>query len=217
MCAQRLARHPRARPAACLASLHPARHRRRAHRHCCAPRGPRCSTPRASEILDLISSWWTCTHGHSHPEAQRGAGATGGAVRACDVRGLHASAGRRPCRAPGAASARRSHPRVLLRRRLDLGRSRAQDRLSILGQSRRAAARLLLAFDGGYHGDTLGAMSVGRGSQMFSPFRDLMCEVCVLPFPYDLRGRRGGGGARGRRAVRASRRCSPIADRRSPR
>ncbi|MGV1014894.1 MAG: aminotransferase class III-fold pyridoxal phosphate-dependent enzyme, partial [Methyloceanibacter sp.] len=21
-----------------------------------------------NEILDLVSSWWTCTHGHSHPE-----------------------------------------------------------------------------------------------------------------------------------------------------
>ena len=21
-----------------------------------------------NEILDLVSSWWTCTHGHSHPK-----------------------------------------------------------------------------------------------------------------------------------------------------
>ncbi|MGV1015412.1 MAG: aminotransferase class III-fold pyridoxal phosphate-dependent enzyme, partial [Methyloceanibacter sp.] len=53
------------------------------------------------------------------------------------------------------------------------------------GETRRT---MLLSFDGGYHGDTLGAMSVGRGSQMFSPFRDLMCKVCVLPYPATYEG-----------------------------
>jgi adenosylmethionine-8-amino-7-oxononanoate aminotransferase len=47
---------------------------------------------------------------------------------------------------------------------------------------------MLLAFDGGYHGDTLGAMSVGRGSQMFGAFRQLMCQVCVLPYPATFEG-----------------------------
>lgn len=53
------------------------------------------------------------------------------------------------------------------------------------GEPRR---RLLVGFDGGYHGDTLGAMSVGRGSQMFGAFRDLMCEVCVVPYPATFEG-----------------------------
>jgi adenosylmethionine-8-amino-7-oxononanoate aminotransferase len=47
---------------------------------------------------------------------------------------------------------------------------------------------MLIGFDGGYHGDTLGAMSVGRGSQMFSAFRDLMCKVMVLPYPATFEG-----------------------------
>jgi adenosylmethionine-8-amino-7-oxononanoate aminotransferase len=54
-----------------------------------------------------------------------------------------------------------------------------------VGEPRR---RTLIGFDGGYHGDTLGAMSVGRGSQMFAPFRDLMCPVMVLPFPATFEG-----------------------------
>src|SRR3990170_3068155 len=48
------------------------------------------------------------------------------------------------------------------------------------GEPRR---RDLIAFDGGYHGDTLGAMSLGRGSKFFKTFRDLMCKVTVLPYP----------------------------------
>ena len=54
-----------------------------------------------------------------------------------------------------------------------------------LGERRR---RLLVAFDGGYHGDTLGAMSLGRGSEMFTAFSDLMFEVRVLPFPATFEG-----------------------------
>ncbi|MEM7192424.1 MAG: aminotransferase class III-fold pyridoxal phosphate-dependent enzyme, partial [Pseudomonadota bacterium] len=53
------------------------------------------------------------------------------------------------------------------------------------GETRR---RTLIAFDGGYHGDTLGAMSVGRGSQMFGAFKGLMCDVRVLPFPATFEG-----------------------------
>ena len=61
--------------------------------------------------------------------------------------------------------------------------------------------RTLVAFDGGYHGDTLGAMSLGRGSQLFSAFRDLMCKVVVLPCPATFDGDDAVGGTRGRRAV----------------
>ena len=41
------------------------------------------------EILDLVSSWWTCTHGHAHPKINAALGRAGGRVRARDVRGLH--------------------------------------------------------------------------------------------------------------------------------
>jgi adenosylmethionine-8-amino-7-oxononanoate aminotransferase len=48
--------------------------------------------------------------------------------------------------------------------------------------------RVFISFDGGYHGDTLGAMSVGRGSGFFTLYRNLMCQVAVLPFPYTFDG-----------------------------
>jgi adenosylmethionine-8-amino-7-oxononanoate aminotransferase len=47
---------------------------------------------------------------------------------------------------------------------------------------------VFISFDGGYHGDTLGAMSVGRGSGFFTLFRNMMCQVAVLPFPYTFEG-----------------------------
>src|SRR6185295_1135167 len=39
------------------------------------------------------------------------------------------------------------------------------------------------AFAGGYHGDTLGAMSAGQGSGFYRPFRELLMPVDLLPYP----------------------------------
>jgi adenosylmethionine---8-amino-7-oxononanoate aminotransferase len=135
------------------------------------------------EILDLVSSWWTCTHGHSHPK-------------------INATLTRQAEKFEHVMFAGFTHePAVDLAERLsellpgdlnrvffsDDGSTSVEVALKIAYQSwinrEEPRRRMLLAFDGGYHGDTLGAMSVGRGSQMFSPFRDLMCKVCVLPYP----------------------------------
>ena len=47
---------------------------------------------------------------------------------------------------------------------------------------------LFLAFDGAYHGDTFGAMSVGRTSGYYAPFEGLMCQVRHLPFAATWQG-----------------------------
>jgi adenosylmethionine-8-amino-7-oxononanoate aminotransferase len=39
-----------------------------------------------------------------------------------------------------------------------------------------------LCFDGGYHGDTIGAMSVGVGSGYHQPFRPMMFPVLTIPY-----------------------------------
>ena len=110
------------------------------------------------------------------------------AVRACDVRGLHPSASGRSRHGAGQLLPGDLN-RVFFS---DDGSTAVEVALKIAyqywinrGERRR---RMLIAFDGGYHGDTLGAMSVGRGSQIFSAFRDLMCQVVVLPFPATFEG-----------------------------
>jgi adenosylmethionine---8-amino-7-oxononanoate aminotransferase len=40
-----------------------------------------------------------------------------------------------------------------------------------------------LAFSGGYHGDTFGAMSLGRSSKFFDHFTDLLFSVDIAPYP----------------------------------
>jgi adenosylmethionine-8-amino-7-oxononanoate aminotransferase len=140
------------------------------------------------EILDLISSWWTCTHGHSHPA-------------------LNAALARQAELFPHVMFASFTHePAVDLATALarllpgdlarvffsDDGSTSVEVALKIAyqywanrGEPRR---RVFLSFDGGYHGDTLGAMSLGRGSGFFNLFRGLMCQVAVLPFPATFEG-----------------------------
>ena len=140
------------------------------------------------EILDLISSWWTCTHGHSHPA-------------------LNAALARQAELFPHVMFASFTHePAVDLATTLarllpgdlsrvffsDDGSTSVEVALKIAyqywanrGEPRR---RVFLSFDGGYHGDTLGAMSLGRGSGFFNLFRGLMCGVAVLPFPATFEG-----------------------------
>ena len=43
---------------------------------------------------------------------------------------------------------------------------------------------LYLSFDGGYHGDTFGAMSVGKKSHFHDPFQSLLFDIISIPFPH---------------------------------
>ena len=140
------------------------------------------------EILDLISSWWTCTHGHSHPTLNAALAAQAARFEHVMFAGF--------THEPAVALAERVTkllPGDLTRAFYsDDGSTSVEVALKIAyqywanrGEGRR---RVFVSFDGGYHGDTLGAMSLGRGSGFFNVFRDLMCEVAVLPFPYTFEG-----------------------------
>jgi adenosylmethionine-8-amino-7-oxononanoate aminotransferase len=140
------------------------------------------------EILDLISSWWTCTHGHSHPKLNAALGAQADRFEHVMFAGFtHRPAvdlaTKLAALLPGDLS------KVFFS---DDGSTSVEVALKIAyqywanrGEGKR---RVFISFDGGYHGDTLGAMSVGRGSGFFSLFRNLMCQVAVLPFPYTFDG-----------------------------
>lgn len=141
-----------------------------------------------NEILDLVSSWWTCTHGHSHPRLNEALAEQAARFEHVMFAGFTHEPAVDLATAlaellPGDLS------RVFFS---DDGSTSVEVALKIayqywinVGEPRR---QILVGFDGGYHGDTLGAMSLGRGSQFFSPFRDLMCKVVVLPCPATFEG-----------------------------
>jgi adenosylmethionine-8-amino-7-oxononanoate aminotransferase len=45
-----------------------------------------------------------------------------------------------------------------------------------------------VAFSGGYHGDTFGAMSVGKTTGFYKPFEDILHKNSFIPFPEDWLG-----------------------------
>ena len=139
------------------------------------------------EYLDLVSSWWTCTHGHAHPKLN--AALAGQAERFEHV--MFAGFTHQPA-ADLAALLAKALPGDLNRVFFsDDGSTSVEVALKIAYQywiNCGEPRRTLIAFDGGYHGDTLGAMSLGRGSQFFKPFHDLMCKVMVLPYPATFEG-----------------------------
>lgn len=136
-----------------------------------------------NEILDLISSWWTCTHGHAHPKINAALAHQAETLEHVMFAGFtHAPAAHLAETLAGLLPADLN--RVFFS---DDGSTSVEVAIKIAYQSwvnrGEPRRRMLVAFDGGYHGDTLGAMSVGRSSQMFGAFKDLMCEVRVVPFP----------------------------------
>ena len=134
-----------------------------------------------NELLDLISSWWTCVHGHAHPAL---------------VETLHTQAQTlEHVMFAGFTHAPAANLSFKLSRRLpgdlnrvfftDNGSSSVEVALKLAYQYHRNKGDMdrsaFMALDGAYHGDTLGAMSLGRGSNFFTLYEGLMCDVHVVP------------------------------------
>ena len=134
------------------------------------------------EILDMICSWWTCTHGHSHPELNKALAEQ--AEKAAHV--MFAGFTHEPG-VKLASNLANLLPGTLNRVFYsDNGSTSVEVALKLayqywrnIGESERTA---FIGFEGGYHGDTFGAMSVGQGSGYFKLFEDLMCAVHTVPF-----------------------------------
>ncbi len=135
-----------------------------------------------SRLMDCISSWWVTLHGHAHPaiataifeQAKRleqviFAGFTHDPAEQLAARLIE--------RLPAGLS------RVFF---TDNGSTAVEAALKMAYQywSNRGQPRTtFLAFEGAYHGDTVGAMSVGARSLFSKVFGELLFEVEFVPFP----------------------------------
>lgn len=133
-------------------------------------------------LCDLISSWWVTLHGHAHPT-------------------IAAAIARQATQLEQVIFADFTHPpAVHLGQRLaewlppglsrlffsDDGSTAVEVALKLAWQFFRNQGqerRHFLAFAGGYHGDTFGAMAAGRGSGFYGPFQELLFPVHTLPYP----------------------------------
>jgi adenosylmethionine-8-amino-7-oxononanoate aminotransferase len=144
------------------------------------------------DILDLISSWWVTLHGHAHPAIARAVAEQAEQIEQVMFAGFtHAPAVRLASRLVALMPRELTPPltRVFFS---DNGSTAVEVALKIAWQYWRNKGEMgrkrFLAFSGGYHGDTLGAMSVGASTGFYTPFDDLMLPVTFLPFPATWEG-----------------------------
>ena len=134
------------------------------------------------EYLDLISSWWVTLHGHAHPAIADAIGAQAHTLEQVIFAGItHEPAVRLAAelanRLPGDLE------RVFFS---DDGSTAIEVAMKLACQAafnRGERRTRFLTFAGGYHGDTVGAMSAGATSGFFAPFEPLLFDVTALPYP----------------------------------
>ena len=125
--------------------------------------------------FDAISSLWVTTLGHHVPELDAAVVDQLGKVAHATLLGQREPGRRGVRRGPGRGGPGRRRPRALRLRRCGGRRAGAQDRLPVLGQPGASPAdRRFLALGDAYHGDTVGALSLGDGgfgTTVFDPLR----------------------------------------------
>ncbi|MEO5329637.1 MAG: adenosylmethionine--8-amino-7-oxononanoate transaminase [Magnetococcus sp. THC-1_WYH] len=150
-------------------------------------RGAWLHTTDGRKIMDLISSWWLCVHGHAHPVIA--------AAIAQQARQLEQVIFAGFTHEPAVRLAQRLTDRLPpgLSRVFfsDNGSTAVEVALKMAIQYHRnlgTPRNRIAVLQGGYHGDTVGAMSVGRSSGFFEPFTDYLFRVDTIPFPETWEG-----------------------------
>ena len=139
--------------------------------------GNRLKLDDGREVIDGISSWWATLHGHGHPAL---VDAMTKQAQALD-HVLFAGCTHEPAVRLAEELAREA-PEGLTRAFFsDDGSTAIEVGLKMVLQSwvqrGEAQRRVFIALEGGYHGDTFGAMSVGDPEPFFVAFQPMLFEV----------------------------------------
>lgn len=140
-----------------------------------------------NEFIDLISSWWINTHGHCRSEMIKSVLNQSKKLEQVLFAGFTHQpavdlAERIVNLLPGSLS------RVFYS---DNGSTSIEIAMKVAVQywyNKGEKKNKFVAFQGGYHGDTFGAMSVGRTSGFYKPFEDMLQKSSFIPFPEDWLG-----------------------------
>ena len=132
-------------------------------------------------VVDAIASWWCCLHGHGRPEIAAAIARQAAELDHVLFAGCtHAPAVELAERL--LALAPRGLERVFYS---DNGSTAVEVALKMALQGHvhdgKPQRRVFVALDGGYHGDTFGAMAVGDPEPYFVPFRPFLFEVRRAP------------------------------------
>lgn len=136
-----------------------------------------------NEYLDLISSWWVNLHGHANPEIAKAIYDQALSLEHVIFAGFTHAPAVTLCE-----KLRHILPQNLTRFFFsDNGSTAVEIALKTAYQyhyNRGFKERtLFMSFEGGYHGDTFGAMSVGNKSGFHDIFQSLFFDVITVPYP----------------------------------
>ena len=144
--------------------------------------GLRIRDAEGKEYLDMVSSWWVNLHGHAHPAIAQAIATQAATLEQV----IFAEFTHEPAITLAARVAQllpgdlervfysddgSTAVEVALKMAIQYWRNLGQERTAFVG------------FDGGYHGDTVGAMSVGQTSGYFTMWQDMMFPARVAQFP----------------------------------
>lgn len=139
-------------------------------------------------VIDAISSWWVNLHGHAHPAIAEAIYQQ--ALRLEQV--IFAGFTHDPAEQL-AEQLMRVLPKPLKKvffsdngsTAVEVALKQAYQYWRNLGELQR---RSFICFEGAYHGDTIGAMSLGARSIFSHHFEDLLFDVKTVPFPSTFEG-----------------------------
>jgi len=133
------------------------------------------------EILDAISSWWVNLHGHSHPYIAQAIFEQAQQLEHVIFAGF--------THEPAVRLAQNLIQLIPFQDKVffsDNGSTACEVALKMAFQywyNQKISKKKVIAFNGSYHGDTFGAMSVGDRSPFNAPFEPYLFEVSFLDLP----------------------------------
>ncbi len=133
-------------------------------------------------VMDCISSWWVNMHGHSQPDIAKAIYDQAQTLEHVIFAGFTHD----PAEQLAELITSKLPKNLNKLFYSDNGSTAVEVAMKIayqywknIGEERKT----FICFDGAYHGDTLGAMSVGERSLFTDVFKDWMFDVEVIPFP----------------------------------
>ncbi len=136
-------------------------------------------------LIDAISSWWVTLHGHSNPYIAKAVSKQASKLEQVIFADfIHPQA---------EYLAKRLYRLTKLERLFfsDNGSTAVEVAIKIacqFWQNNRENRTQIIAFEGAYHGDTFGAMSVGERNLFNAPFEKMLFPVKRVPWPEDWWG-----------------------------
>jgi adenosylmethionine-8-amino-7-oxononanoate aminotransferase len=141
--------------------------------------------------LDMIASWWVNLHGHGVEPIAEAIGRQARRLDHVHFAGVTHEPAVHLCEKLLALTG--LDGRVFLS---DNGSTAVEVALKAAHQywkNKGQRRKRVLVFEGGYHGDTVGAMALGRSSGFFGAFEELLFDVERIPVPQVWMGHSAGG------------------------